>query len=164
MISVQRFFYFLASNCSSPSCLCPTDAVRVHLPGVVRALPVRRHRAGGDLTGVPPGQTLRPLTWSWLQWSGGWIQGLFVYCVLTKRQLLSSTVQFSYLCMYTVSISRFLETDIHQDSEWQDENRQPARQHEEEQSPSDHSMWVMWLQARASGLYSIIVPAHLNQG
>lgn len=26
-------------------------------------------------------------------------------------------LKFSYLCMYTVSISRFLETDIHQDSE-----------------------------------------------
>lgn len=68
----------LCSTCSSPLFSPPTDAVRVHLPGFAWALPVRRHRAGGDLTGVPPGQALCPLTWSWLQWSGGRIQGLAV--------------------------------------------------------------------------------------
>lgn len=40
-------------------------------------------------------------------------------------------------------MSSSLETDIHQDPERQDENRKPARQHEEEPSPTDHSMWVM---------------------
>lgn len=48
----------------------PTDAVRLHIPGVVGALPVWRHRAGGDLSGVSPGQTLHSFTWSWLQRSG----------------------------------------------------------------------------------------------
>lgn len=72
---------WLPSTWSSPFFFSPTDAVRVHFPGFARALPVRRHRAGGDLTGVPPGQALRPLTWSWLQRAGGRIQGLTV-CVL----------------------------------------------------------------------------------
>lgn len=35
-----------------------------------------------------------------------------------------------------------LETNIHQDPKWQDENRKPSSQHEEEQGSSDHSMWV----------------------
>lgn len=99
-VCFQSLFFF-ASSCSSTSSLCPTDAVRVHLPGVVRALPVRRHWAGGDLTGVPSGQTLRPLTWSRLQWSGGWIQGVFACGVLTEKTVLAPTPQFSsvrFLC------------------------------------------------------------------
>lgn len=78
-VRVASGLVWLGSTCSSPSFLPifpPTDAVRVHLPGFARALPVRRHRAGGDLAGVPPRQALRPRAWGWLQRSGGRVQGL----------------------------------------------------------------------------------------
>lgn len=80
-LRVFSLFSFLeishgAASSSPPLLSIPADAVRVHLPGAAGALSVRRHRAGGDLSGVPSGQTLRPLSWRWLQWSGGGVQGL----------------------------------------------------------------------------------------
>lgn len=112
-------FFSSSFSCSSPTSLCATDAVRVHLPGIVRALLIRRHWAGSDFVGVPSGQTLRPLTWSWLQWSWGWIQGLFVcLSILAKRQWVFLTPSVLMTWYLMVSISQFLETDVHQDSEW----------------------------------------------
>lgn len=69
----ERFFTLFPPPRPSP--FPPADAVRVHLPGFARALPVRRHGAGGDLAGVPPRQALRARAWSWLQRSGGRVQG-----------------------------------------------------------------------------------------
>lgn len=78
------------------------------------------------------------------------------------RQLFCLIPWYSFLSICMTLMSRFLETNIYQDSEWQDENRQPTSQHEEEQSPTDHSMWVMQFKSSALVLCSISVSASSN--